>query len=159
MEVSLKPYCPLITRSRIAKLAKELRAIIQELDEDVETWRELIQKLNKKWGFRCKITVGVSRYIYVSKKNGIVIKCPYGAEVQDTPRHAIYTKVVPIPYVECRDSEHIFIQPLADVREKSRNAAYDAIAEAVDADEIEECEDDHVHNVAVFNGEAVAIDW
>lgn len=159
MDVSLKPYCPLITRSQIAKLTKELQHIVKQIGKNAKTWRRIARKLNKTWGFRRVSTSGMSNYIYISKKSGIVLKCPYGASMDEIPQHAIYTRAVPIPHAPYNDNEYIFIQPLADVSEKSRFTAHARIAEAVEAREIVGCLDDHEGNVAVFNGKAVAIDW
>lgn len=162
LAVSLKPYCPRITRSKIAKLSRELRAAMKLVKyNDKTTWRNIVRKLDRSWGFRIKEAVGLSGYIAISKEHGIVVKCPYNAFLDEVPDHAIYTRTVPLKKRgDSDDNEYLFIQPLAKVDWASREKAHEAIADAVSRGEIENAaDDDHDGNVAIFYGKAVAIDW
>jgi hypothetical protein len=160
--VSLKPYCPRITRSKIAKLSHELRAAMNRVKyTDKTTWRDVVRKLDPCWKFEIVRAAGLSGHIAISKTHGIVVKCPYNADIDATPDHAIFTRTIPLKrqsYAD--DNEYIFIQPLADVTANARSRACELIQEAVESGEIENAaDDDHDGNVAIFYGKAVAIDW
>lgn len=163
LAVSLKPYCPRITRSKIAKLSRELRDAMKRVEYTSNTtWHDVVKKLDRSWKFKFKEAEGLSGYIAISREHGLVVKCPYGASLEDKPDHAIFTEAVILRRRnwDCDDNDYLFIQPLAKVDQKSRFRAHDAIAEAVSEGLIENsAPDDHDGNVAIFYNKAVAIDW
>jgi hypothetical protein len=163
MEVSLKPVCPRTTRSRIARLKRDLIEARQELErasvalgneKNEFEWPEIIQKIKKKWALKYKEHDGCSGYLYISHKFGLVVKRSYLCRrAENLPQAAIYTEIVPCNDVE--GATPIYIQPKANV---SRRSADRALA-AIEDHNFRGMSDLHEGNVAVFCGEAVLIDW
>lgn len=163
MEVSLKPVCPRITRSRIARLKRDLIEARKELErasvalgnEKYEfEWPEIIAKLKKKWALKYKEHDGCSNFLYISHKFGLVVKRSYLCrDPKNLPKAAIFTEIVPC--VDIEGATPIYIQPKADVSDYNAGRAYDAILDSNPRG----MTDLHEGNVAVFRGEAVLIDW
>jgi hypothetical protein len=114
----------------------------------------------KRLGFTPKRSCGIGYpRIFIHKKKKVVVKRPYVAGTVDVPEKGIKTAVVRFrPRDDYDENNYIFIQPFADVSRKARNMAYDILSEW--SDNFNGYADDmHSQNVAMYNGQAVRIDW
>jgi len=153
----------------IAKVAQIIRKKAKAFEQD-ECADEMEFSLGflKKLGFRKVLKhSSESGYIYVNKKFGIVVKRPYLCSDAQPPARAIPTKIVEVK--DENDSfqdSPVFIQPFADVSLKARKKAHEILenyffgSSGSPYDERDDAPDDmHVHNVAMYRGKAVVIDW
>jgi hypothetical protein len=121
---------------------------------DHPSWQKAAAVFAKKWGFVRKSTSGASDYVYISRKHKLVLKRSY--LVGTKPVCAIPTMAIPCRWESCEDEGQgpVYVQPLADVGWKAAGKAYGAIYDSSLGGS-----DLHDGNVAIYNGQAVCIDW
>lgn len=160
MKVSSKPTCPAKLKKLLYSFKKEIRAKYKKHANTVEHWTEIVHLMPKKWGLKKKAHTGMSGEFFVSKKHGFIVKRPWCVSgPSEKPRCAIFTLQVPFKLYSDKEVDRemrspLFLQPLANTRCK-----YDAL-EAIENTQYGLLADDlHEGNVAVFNDQAVVIDW
>ena len=156
----LKPTGNLLKRMNRVKadFVKAYKEISKTLDHDDRdshpSWRKAAAEIAKKWGFVRKSTSGVSEYVYISRKHKLVLKRSYLCGTK--PVCAIPTMAIPCRWTSYNDEGHgpVYVQPLANVSWDAADKAYDAIQDSrINTSDL------HDGNVALYNGQAVCIDW
>lgn len=162
--ISQEPTCSDELKKVILEIKADFLEAVSSLGRNYrDDWRKAVKRISDKWGFEEKITEGLSTYIFVSTKYGVVLKRPCicsGDGRMVKPPFAIFTEMFkPKKRMPSYSSyKFILIQPLADVSEKSKEAAYRIISR-VNNNAKKRYSDLHENNVAIYDGKAVAIDW
>lgn len=107
--------------------------------------------------------VSEERNLMVNKKLGVVVKRPYiePQRAYNPPEFAIETIVIHWPrYGEDKQSwfSNILFQPLAEIGTHDDRRIWRDLLEITYRDSFEDL-DVHFENVALYNGQPVAIDW
>jgi len=138
-------------------------------------WAKLVKRLKfnlkalKKHGFRKMDHEGMSNFLYINRKAGIIVKTPYLCYGSNNPLKKL--PALAIPTVILKNTFHkyddeaaepnvgsqIFIQPLADVPYSCDEA--ETLVWLIEKALRCETRDLHEGNVATFLGCPVRIDW